>query len=160
MGGKVLVPTAQFIRTLNAARLAADVMDVPTLLVARTDADGAQLLTSDVDERDRPFLTGERTPEGFFRITGGLEVAIDRGLSYAPYADLLWCETSEPDLGEARGSPRRSTTATPASSWPTTARPPSTGKPSSTTRRSPGSSASWGRWATSSSSSPWPASTP
>src|SRR4030081_1191075 len=101
LGGKVLVPTAQHIRTLNAARLAADVMDVPTLLVARTDADSARLLTSDVDERDRPFLTGERTPEGFFRIAGGLEVAIDRGRSYAPYADLLWCETSEPDLGEA-----------------------------------------------------------
>jgi isocitrate lyase len=102
MGGKVLVPTAQHLRTLNAARLAADVMDVPTLVVARTDANGARLLTSDVDERDRPYLTGERTPEGFFRIDGGLEVAIDRGLSYAPYSDLVWCETSEPDLGEAR----------------------------------------------------------
>jgi isocitrate lyase len=102
MGGKVLVPTSQHLRTLNAARLAADVMDVPTLLIARTDANSAHLLNSDVDARDRPFLTGERTPEGFFRITGGLEVAIDRGLSYAPYADLLWCETSAPDLGEAR----------------------------------------------------------
>jgi isocitrate lyase len=102
MGGKVLVPTAQHIRTLTAARLAADVMDVPTLLIARTDANGARLITSDIDERDHPFLTGERTSEGFFRISGGLEVAIDRGLSYAPYADLLWCETSEPDLGEAR----------------------------------------------------------
>jgi isocitrate lyase len=102
MGGKVLVPTAQHIRTLTAARLAADVMDVPTLLIARTDANGARLITSDIDERDQPFLTGERTSEGFFRISGGLEVAIDRGLSYAPYADLLWCETSEPDLGEAR----------------------------------------------------------
>jgi isocitrate lyase len=102
MGGKVLVPTAGFIRTLKAARLAADVLDVPTLLVARTDADSARLLTADSDERDRPFLTGERTPEGFFRITGGLEMAIDRGLSYAPYADLLWCETSEPNLEEAR----------------------------------------------------------
>jgi len=102
MGGKVLVPTSQQIRTLNAARLAADVMDIPTLVIARTDANGARLLTSDVDARDRPFLTGERTPEGFFRISGGLEVAIERGRSYAPYADLLWCETSEPDLGEAR----------------------------------------------------------
>jgi isocitrate lyase len=102
MGGKVLVPTSHHLRTLAAARLAADVMDVPTLLIARTDANGARLLTSDIDERDRPHLTGERTPEGFFRITGGLEVAIDRGLSYAPYADLLWCETSEPNLGEAR----------------------------------------------------------
>jgi isocitrate lyase len=102
MGGKVLVPTQQFIRTLTAARLAADVCDVPTVLVARTDANSAQLLTSDVDPRDRGFITGERTPEGFFRITGGLDIAIDRGLSYAPYADLLWCETSTPDLDEAR----------------------------------------------------------
>ncbi len=102
MGGKVLVPTGQFIRVLNAARLAADTMDVPTVLVARTDANGARLITSDIDDHDRPFLTGERTPEGFYRITGGLDVAIDRGLSYAPYADLLWCETSEPDLEEAR----------------------------------------------------------
>ncbi len=102
MGGKVLVPTSQFLRTLNAARLAADVMDVPTLLIARTDANGAHLLTSDIDERDQAFLTGDRTPEGFFRITGGLKVAIDRGLSYAPTADLIWCETSEPNLREAR----------------------------------------------------------
>jgi isocitrate lyase len=102
MGGKVLVPTQQFIRTLTAARLAADVLDVPTVLVARTDANSAQLLTSDVDPRDRRFITGERTPEGFFRIGGGLDIAIDRGLSYAPYADLLWCETSTPDLDEAR----------------------------------------------------------
>jgi isocitrate lyase len=102
MGGKVLVPTVQFLRTLNAARLAADINDVPTVIVARTDANGAYLLTSDIDERDRPFLTGERTPEGFHRITGGLDVAIDRGLSYAPYADLVWCETSEPNLREAR----------------------------------------------------------
>jgi isocitrate lyase len=102
MGGKVLVPTGQFLRTLNAARLAADVLDVPTLLVARTDADSAHLLTSDVDERDRAFLTGERTPEGFYRATGGLDMAVDRGLSYAPYADLIWCETSTPNLGEAR----------------------------------------------------------
>jgi isocitrate lyase len=101
MGGKVLVPTGQFLRSLKAARLAADVMDVPTLLVARTDADSARLLTADSDERDRPFLTGERTAEGYFRITGGLAVAIDRGLAYAPYADLIWCETSEPNLEEA-----------------------------------------------------------
>jgi isocitrate lyase len=102
MGGKVLVPTGQFLRTLNAARLAADVMNVPTLLVARTDANSAQLLTSDIDERDRPFLTGQRTDEGFFQVLGGLDMAIDRGLSYAPYADLIWCETSEPNLDEAR----------------------------------------------------------
>lgn len=102
MGGKVLVPTSQFIRTLTAARLAADVMGVPTLLVARTDANGAHLITSDIDARDHPFLTGERTPEGFFRMRGGLEAAIARGISYAPYADLIWCETSTPDLDEAK----------------------------------------------------------
>jgi isocitrate lyase len=102
LGGKVLVPTSQFIRTLAAARLAADVCDVPTVLVARTDALSATLLTSDVDERDHAFLTGERTPEGYFRVEDGIESAIARGLAYAPYADLIWCETSTPDLGEAR----------------------------------------------------------
>ncbi|MDI1476152.1 isocitrate lyase [Polyangium sp. y55x31] len=102
MGGKVLVPTSQFVRTLVAARLASDVMGVPTLLVARTDADSAKLLTSDVDPRDRPFITGERTPEGFFQFNGGLDAAIARALAYAPYADMLWCETSTPDLEEAR----------------------------------------------------------
>jgi isocitrate lyase len=102
MGGKVLVPVREFIEKLVAARLAADLVDVPTLLVARTDANSATLLTSDVDERDRPFLTGERTPEGFFRIRGGLEMAIERAVAYAPYADLLWCETAHPDLEEAR----------------------------------------------------------
>ncbi len=102
LGGKVLVPTGQFIRTLVAARLAADVLDVPTWLVARTDANGASLLTSDVDERDRGFLTGERTPEGYYRVRSGLEAAIARGISYAPYADLVWCETATPDLDEAR----------------------------------------------------------
>jgi len=102
LGGKVLLPTSQFIRTLSAARLAADVMGVPALLVARTDANSATLLTSDIDERDHPFLTGERTAEGFFRIEGGVDAAIARGLAYAPYADLLWMETSTPDIGEAR----------------------------------------------------------
>jgi isocitrate lyase len=102
LGGKVLIPTSQFVRTLVAARLAADVLDVPSLIVARTDADSAKLLTSDVDPLDRQFLTGERTPEGFFRITGGIDCAIARGLAYAPYADLIWCETSTPDLDEAR----------------------------------------------------------
>jgi isocitrate lyase len=103
MGGKVLVPTSQFIRTLLAARLASDVCGVPTILVARTDADSASLLTSDVDERDRPFiLNGERTPEGFFRIKSGVETAIARGLAYAPYADMIWCETSTPDVALAR----------------------------------------------------------
>jgi len=102
LGGKVLVPTSQFIRTLVAARLAADVMGVPTLVVARTDANSAKLITSDVDDQDRAWLTGGRTPEGFFNIKGGLDMAIARGLAYAPYADLVWCETSTPDLGEAR----------------------------------------------------------
>ena len=102
LGGKVLIPTSHFIRTLTAARLAADVSDTPTLLVARTDAEAATLITSDVDEIDRPFLTGERTPEGFFHIRNGLETAIARAKSYAPYADLVWCETSTPDLEQAK----------------------------------------------------------
>jgi isocitrate lyase len=102
LGGKVLVPTSQFIRTLVAARLAADVLDVPTVLVARTDALSATLLTTDFDDADAGFATGERTPEGFFRIRPGIESAIARGLAYAPYADLIWFETSTPDLGEAR----------------------------------------------------------
>jgi isocitrate lyase len=102
MGGKVLVPTFEFIQKLTAARLAADVAGVPMVLVARTDAEAAKLLTSDFDERDRPFCTGERTEEGFFRIRSGLELAVARALAYAPYADLLWCETSKPDLEFAR----------------------------------------------------------
>jgi isocitrate lyase len=102
LGGKVLVPTQQFVRTLNAARLAADVCGVPTVLVARTDALSAALLTSDVDEYDRDFVTGERTGEGFYRVRDGIDAAISRGLAYAPYADLVWFETSTPDLGEAR----------------------------------------------------------
>jgi isocitrate lyase len=102
LGGKVLVPTSQFIRTLNAARLAADVSGVGTLVIARTDAHSASLITSDVDERDHPFITGERTSEGFYRIRNGLEMAIARAVSYAPYADVLWCETSTPDIDEAR----------------------------------------------------------
>ena len=102
LGGKVLVPTKQFVRTLNAARLAADVCGVPTILVARTDALAATLLTSDVDEHDSEFVTGERTSEGFYRVRNGIDAAISRGLAYAPYADLVWCETSTPDIGEAR----------------------------------------------------------
>src|SRR5215470_2266190 len=102
LGGKVLVPTTEAIQKLVAARLAADVMGVPTLIMARTDADSAGLLTSDVDARDREFLTGERTSEGFFRMRSGLKCAIARAISYAPYADLLWCETSKPDLKEAK----------------------------------------------------------
>ena len=102
LGGKVLVPTQSFVRMLNAARLAADVMQVPTLLIARTDAEAAALITSDVDERDHPFLTGERTPEGFFHTRKGMEQAIARALAYAPYADLVWCETGKPDLEQAK----------------------------------------------------------
>jgi isocitrate/methylisocitrate lyase len=101
LGGKVLVPTSQFVRTLVAARLAADVLDVQTLIVARTDALSASLLTSDVDEVDRGFCTGERTPEGFFHVRDGIEAAVARGIAYAPYADLVWCETSTPDMAEA-----------------------------------------------------------
>ena len=101
LGGKVLVPTSQFVRTLAAARLAADVLDVPTVVFARTDALSATLLTSDVDERDTRFLTGERTAEGYFRVEPGLDAPIARALAYAPYADVLWCETSTPDLEEA-----------------------------------------------------------
>ena len=102
MGGKVLVPTSEAVAKLTAARLAADVMGVPTILIARTDADAATLITSDVDERDHAFITGERTTEGFFRTNAGLDQAIARGLAYAPYADLIWCETSKPDLDQAR----------------------------------------------------------
>jgi isocitrate lyase len=102
MGGKVLLPTAQAVRNLISARLAADVMGVPTVIVARTDADGADLITSDVDPTDAEFLTGERTMEGFYRTRAGLDQAIARGLSYAPYADVVWCETSKPDLEQAR----------------------------------------------------------
>ncbi|NDJ63255.1 MAG: isocitrate lyase [Chloroflexi bacterium] len=102
LGGKVLVPTREFVSKLQAARLAADVMDVPTMLIARTDANAATLLTSDIDPYDQPFLTGERSPEGFFYVRSGLESAIARGLAYAPYADMIWCETSHPDLDEAR----------------------------------------------------------
>jgi len=102
LGGKVLIPTGQHIRTLNAARLAADVCDVPSLVIARTDAHAATLITSHVDERDRPFITGERTAEGFYRVRNGMAACVARGLAYAPYSDLIWMETSTPDLGEAR----------------------------------------------------------
>jgi len=102
LGGKVLVPTREAIDKLVAARLAADVMNVPTILVARTDADAANLITSDVDDRDKPFVFGSRTVEGFYQVKNGIEQAISRGLSYAPFADLIWCETSHPDLGEAK----------------------------------------------------------
>jgi isocitrate lyase len=102
LGGKVLIPTSQHIRTLNAARLAADVCKVPTLIIARTDADAATLITTDIDERDQPFVTGERTAEGFYRVRNGIEPCIARGLAYSPHSDLLWMETSKPDLAIAR----------------------------------------------------------
>ncbi|WP_010498044.1 isocitrate lyase [Paenibacillus elgii] len=102
MGGKVLLPTRQAVRHLIAARLAADVMGVDTMIIARTDANAAKLLTSDIDDNDKPFLTGERSPEGFYYVNDGLEQAISRGLAYAPYADMVWCETAEPNLEEAR----------------------------------------------------------
>jgi len=102
LGGKVLLPTQQAVRNLSSARLAADVMGVPTIIMARTDAEAARLITTDVDSRDQPFLTGERTAEGFFRITGGMEMCIARGLAFAPYADLLWMETSTPSIEQAK----------------------------------------------------------
>lgn len=102
LGGKVLVSTREFLNTLKSARLAADIMNVPTVLIARTDANSANLLTSDIDERDHKFIHGERTVEGFFKIKGGLDCAIARGLAYAPYADLIWCETGKPDIEEAK----------------------------------------------------------
>jgi len=102
LGGKVLIPTGQHVKTLSAARLAADVLDVPSLVIARTDAQAATLITSDVDERDQQFVTGERTAEGFYRVRNGIEPCIARGLAYAPYSDLLWMETSLPDLEVAR----------------------------------------------------------
>jgi isocitrate lyase len=102
LGGKVLLPTQTAVRNLISARLAADVMGVPTIIVARTDADAADLITSDIDDNDKPFITGERTTEGFFRTRAGLDQAIARGLAYAPYADLIWCETSEPNLEDAK----------------------------------------------------------
>jgi isocitrate lyase len=145
LGGKVLLPTSQFIRTLSAARLAADVMGVPALVIARTDANSATLLTSDVDERDRPFLAGERTPEGFFMIKSGVDAAIARALAYAPYADLLWMETSTPDIGEARRFADAIHAKYPGKMLAYNC--------------SPSFSRSWERSATSSSSSRWPDST-
>ena len=102
MGGKVLVPTQEAVQKLAAARLAADIYNTPTVLLARTDAEAANLLTSDIDERDRDFTTGERTSEGFYRVKNGIDQAISRGLAYAPYADLVWCETGVPDLDFAK----------------------------------------------------------
>ena len=160
LGGKVLVSIVEGIQKLVAARLAADVMGVPTLIMARTDADSATLITSDVDPRDREFLTGERTPEGFFRCRNGIRAAIARGLAYAPYADLLWCETAKPDLEEARQFAEGIHARYPEKCWRTTARLPSTGRSIWTTRRLRVSRRNSRPWGTNSSSSPWPASTP
>ncbi len=159
MGGKVLVPTQEAIQKLVAARLAADVMGVPTLLIARTDADAADLITSDCDPYDREFISGDRTSEGFYRTHAGIEQAISRGLAYAPYADLVWCETSKPDIEQARRLPRRSTPASRASCWPITARHLLTGRKISTIKPSPASSSSCRIWAINSSSLPWRVST-
>ena len=102
MGGKVLIPTSQAVKNLKAARLAADIADVPLIILARTDANAAKLITNDHDENDRPFLTGERSPEGFYYVKSGIDQAISRGLAYAPYSDLIWCETATPNLEEAK----------------------------------------------------------
>ncbi len=102
MGGKVVIPTSEFVKKLKAARFAADVMGTPTVLIARTDALSAKLLANDIDERDRPFIVGQRNSAGFFKFKGCVEAAIQRAIIYAPYADVLWCETSKPDIGEAR----------------------------------------------------------
>ena len=102
MGGKVLVPTGTMVKNLKSARLAADIAEVPLIILARTDANAAKLITNDFDENDKPFLTGERSPEGFFYVKDGIEQAISRGLAYAPYADLIWCETATPNLAEAK----------------------------------------------------------
>ena len=159
MGGKVLIPTAQHIRTLIAARLAADVLDVPTLVIARTDALGATLITSDVDERDREFLTGERSAEGFFYTQPGLDVPIKRAIAYAPYADLIWCETSTPDLDEARRFAEAVKAVILTYCSRTTARRRSTGVVISMTTRSSASRRNSVRWVTHSSSSRSPAGT-
>ena len=152
LGGKVLIPTGQHIRHLNAARLAADVMGTPTLIVCRTDAESAKLLTSDIDERDRPFIDGDRTPEGFFRVRGGVEACIARCLNYAPYSDLMWWETSKPNLEQARIFAEAIHKEYPGKILAYNCSPASTGGPTSTTPTSPSSSASWAPWATNSSS--------
>ncbi len=159
LGGKVLIPTQQHIRTLTSARLAADVADVPTVVIARTDAEAATLLTSDVDERDREFLDGTRTAEGFYGVKNGIEPCIARAKAYAPYSDLIWMETGVPDLEVAKKFAEASAASSRTSCWPTTARRPSTGRRTWTTRPSRSSRRSSARWASSSSSSPSPAST-
>ena len=160
MGGKVLVPTGQHVRTLTAARLAADVLGVPALLVARTDANGATLLTSDIDERDQPFVIGNRTAEGFFEVRSGLEPAIARSLAFAPTPTCCGARLPAPTSMRRPDSPRPSMRSFPASCSPTTARRRSTGNGTSTRPPLPTSRRNSARWATSSSSSPLPGSTP
>ncbi len=160
LGGKVLLPTRQFIETLVAARLAADALEVPTLLVARTDADSARLITSDVDERDRQFLTGDRTADGFYRIKGGLEMAIARGIAYAPYADLIWCETSTPDLHEAKTFAEAVRKHHPGKMLAYNCSPSFNWAKKLDAATIAKFQRELGPWATNSSSSPWPASTP
>jgi isocitrate lyase len=156
LGGKVLIPTAAHIRTLNAARLAADLAGIPTLIVARTDALAADLLTSDVDPIDAQFTTGERTSEGFFRIRNGIEPVLARAKAYAPYSDLIWVETGTLDLGLAREFATNSTMSSRARSWHTTALRRSTGEQRSPRARSLLSRTNWATSATPSSSSRWP----
>ena len=160
MGGKVLLPTRESVHKLIAARLAADVCGVPTILVARTDALAARLLTSDVDPYDQSFVTGARTTEGFYEVRCGMEQAVSRGLAYAPYADLLWCETSTPDLGEAREFAQAIHERFPGKGLAYNCSSSFNWKASSTTRRSPASRASWRTWDTATSSSRSPASIP
>ena len=155
MGGKVLVPTQEAVQKLAAGRLAADVCGVPTVLLARTDANAAALLTSDVDERDREFVTGERTSEGFYVTRAGLDQAIARGLAYAPYADLIWCETAVPDLTKRASLQKRFVPSIRINCLPTTVRRPLTGKRTWTMPRSPNSSENSALWVTSTSSSLW-----
>ena len=155
MGGKVLVPTQEAIQKLVAARLAADVMGVPTLVIARTDADAADLITSDCDPYDSEFITGERTSEGFYRTRAGIEQAISRGLAYAPYADLVWCETQHP-IWRWRNALRMPFMRNSlASCWRITARRHSTGRKIWTTKPLPASSSNCRRWATNTSLLPW-----
>ncbi len=160
MGGKVLVPTREAVDKLVAARLAADCMGVPTIMLARTDAEAADLVTSDIDDNDKPFCTGERTVEGFYKTRNGLDQAVSRGLAYAPYADLIWCETGKPDLDVRQGVRRRDPREVPGQDARVQllAVVQLEEEPRRRDDRA-SSSASWARWATSSSSSRWPAST-
>lgn len=157
MGGKVLVPTQEAIQKLVAARLAADVLGVPTLVIARTDADAADLITSDCDSYDSAFVTGERTVEGFFRTHAGIEQAISRGLAYAPYADLVWCETSTPDLDAAKRFADAIHAQYPGKLLAYNCSPSFNWKRTSTIRLSHASKMSCLRWATNTSSSRWQA---